>query len=235
MIKNIKYDRKSMDQSGTLHWYHWLVVILSILLTLFAWHFSKKQVDEKNKIQFLREADQIAELISERMRKYEDGLWGGVAGIQAKGGDISLDDWGIFADSLQINFKYPGINGIGVVHYIPPQKLNSYLEKQRKQRPDFHIHPKHNENEHFPITYIEPVNVNAKAIGLDMAHETNRYTAAKKARDTGLAQITGPITLVQDEGKTPGFLFYAPFYKENAFGSLEERKKILRAWFMLLS
>ena len=36
--------------------------------------------------------------------------------------------------------------------------------------------------------------------------------AALKARDTGTAQITGPIILVQDNRKTPGFLFYAPRY-----------------------
>ena len=63
-----------------------------------------------------------------------------------------------------------------------------------------------------PITYIEPESTNAAAVGLDIAHETNRRTAALKARDTGIAQITGPIVLVQDAAKTPGFLFYAPIY-----------------------
>jgi signal transduction histidine kinase/DNA-binding NarL/FixJ family response regulator len=220
-------DVKTLDRSGSLHWYHWLVVCLSIFLTVFAWYFSQKQVDEKNRIQFLRESDQVVELISDRMRKYEDGLWGGVAAIQAKGGDITYKDWKIFADSLRIDIKYPGINGIGVIHYVPSKRLNSYLEEQRQQRPDYKIHPEHNEGEFFPITYIEPADVNAKAVGLDMAHETNRYTAAKKARDTGLAQITGPITLVQDEGKTPGFLFYAPFYKNNIFETQEDRTRNL--------
>ena len=46
-----------------------------------------------------------------------------------------------------------------------------------------------------------------------MAHEKNRHTASIKARDTATAQITGPIILVQDAKKTPGFLFFAPYYK----------------------
>jgi CHASE1-domain containing sensor protein len=187
-------NKNSLERGGSLHWYHWLVVVLSIFLTVFAWYFSKKQVDEKSRIQFLRESDHVVELISERMKKYEDGLWGGVAAIQAKGGDISHQAWRIFAENLRIDTKYPGINGIGVIHYVPRGKLNSYLEKQRQDRPDYKVHPEHNGNELFPITHIEPVNINAKAVGLDMAHEVNRYTAAKKARDTGLAQITGPIT-----------------------------------------
>ena len=70
-----------------------------------------------------------------------------------------------------------------------------------------------------PITYIEPVSTNAKAVGLDMAHEANRYAAAKQARDSGVARITGPIVLVQDEQHTPGFLFYAPFYRGGVYDS----------------
>jgi signal transduction histidine kinase/CheY-like chemotaxis protein len=208
----------------TLRWFHWLVVILSIFLTLFAWYFSKKQIDEKIENQFNREASQVIELISERMKKYEDGLWGGVAAIQAKGGDISYKDWFTFSNSLHIEVKYPGINGIGVIHHISKEGLPLYLKEQRLDRPNYKIHPKHNEKEFFPITYIEPVKVNAKAVGLDMAHEINRYTASKKARDTGVAQITGPIALVQDEAKTPGFLFFAPFYKGGVYSTLNERK-----------
>jgi len=97
------------------------------------------------------------------------------------------------------------------------------LEEQRKTRPDFKIYPEHDEKDLFPITYIEPVEVNAKAVGLDMAHEINRYTAAKKSKQTGTAQITGPITLVQDAQKSAGFLFYAPFYNDKNLETDQDR------------
>ena len=48
-----------------------------------------------------------------------------------------------------------------------------------------------------------------------MAFEENRYRAAVKSRHTGQATITAPITLVQDNNKMPGFLFFAPFYAED--------------------
>jgi len=57
-----------------------------------------------------------------------------------------------------------------------------------------------------------------------MAHETNRYTAARMARDSGTGQITGPIVLVQDSDKTPGFLFYVPFYRRGVHDSVEARR-----------
>ena len=57
-----------------------------------------------------------------------------------------------------------------------------------------------------------------------MAHEANRLEALIKARNSGMAQITGPITLVQDKEQTPGFLFYTPFYNSGHMDSLKLRK-----------
>lgn len=203
---------------------HWVIVIFSMGLTLVAWKFSKDQVDEKFKQQFEREANQVVALVRERMEKYEDGLWGGVSVIHTHEEKIEYNEWLNFSNSLKIDNKYPGINGIGVIHFIPENGLNKYLKEQRKIRPHFQIHPEHDQHEFWPITFIEPVKENTKAVGLDIAHEENRYTAAKKARDSGRAMITGPIILVQDQEQTPGFLFYAPFYKGGEYKTIKERR-----------
>jgi len=217
-------DRHKLEKAGTLHWFHWLIVVLSICLTFAAWYFSKNQLREKQAIRFEREADQMVELILERMIKYEDALWGGVALVHTLGDDVDYDQWLHYTTSIQIEKKYPGINGIGVIHALQADEVPSYLAKQRKRRPDYHIHPEHEGNEYYPITYIEPLVGNEKAVGLDMAHEANRFTTALKARDTGDAQITGPIVLVQDAKKTPGFLFYAPFYRKGVYDSVDDRR-----------
>ena len=218
-------SRPRILPKGRLHWAHWAVLGLSLVLTVFVWDFSRTQVDEKLEQRHKREADHIIELIRERMQKYEDALWAGAAMIEANGGDVSYEEWRTYAESLQIEQKYPGINGIGVIHHVLPSELYSYLERERKSRPGYRIHPPHSEREFWPITYIEPQAPNRKAVGLDMAHETNRYTAARKARDTGRAQITGPIVLVQDAQRTPGFLFYAPFYRGGPQDSTSARRE----------
>jgi signal transduction histidine kinase len=174
---------------------------------------------------FDRESDQLIELVQHRMQNYADALWGGVAMIQASDGDIDFDHWKTYANSIHIEKKYPGINGMGVIHALPEGEVAGYLTDQQKSRPDFHIHPAHDGEERYPIAYIVPVKGNEKAVGLDMAHESNRYTAAKQSRDSGQAQITGPITLVQDNDRTPGFLFYTPFYKGGTYESTERRRE----------
>ena len=201
------------------------MITLSILLTLSAWYFSKKQLDEKITQRFHHEADQVVELVKERMALYENALWGGVALFDASE-EVTQPEWVMYANSLHIDTTYPGINGIGVIYNIRPSHLEAYLVRERKWRPDYKIHPQHNEPEHWPITYIEPAGPNRKAVGLDMAFEANRYTAIKKARDTGKARVTGPITLVQDAKQTPGFLFYTPFYRDGQKPqTIDERRK----------
>lgn len=224
-LSSLERERSSLADSGRLHWFHWAIIILSAVLTVGAWYFSKSQVEENTAAQFQRESAQIVELITERMTRYEDALVSGVAAIVASGGEMSHSEWRTFAASLQIETKYPGINGIGIVARVARNQLDEYIAEQRVLRPEYSVHPAHAESEFLPIVYIEPEAPNAKAVGLDMAHEKNRYSAALKARDTGTAQITGPIVLVQDSERTPGFLFYQPYYAGQNSTSLKDRRK----------
>lgn len=205
-------QRKQIARASRLHWFHWIVLGFSLVVTIGATLVTKAQIDDKAEEQFERQSEQAVSLVIERLEKYEGGLWGGVAAIEANGGDMTYEEWQVFADSLDLDERYPGINGIGVIHHVPPAELDGYLSEQREQRPDYEVFPPHEESVFLPISYVEPAAPNAAAVGLDMAHEQNRYDGIKRAREFGVAQITGPIVLVQDEQSTPGFLFFAPWY-----------------------
>ncbi len=215
MSSNISSEpsRARSPRVGSLRAYHVLVATLSLGLTLGAWRVSSRQQKEKARLQFDREADHVVELVVERMRKYENGLRGGVGAIQALGGDVTYEQWLRFARALGIERRYPGVGGIGVIHYVSAERLPEYLTRQRESRPGYEVHPSEERGEYWPITYIEPAASNREAVGLDMAHEHIRFSAARAARDTGKPQATGSIVLVQDSGRTPGFLFFVPFYR----------------------
>ena len=214
--RKIDEERRALGVAGRLHWIHWTIVVLSAAATIAAWNFSRGQVHEKQQIQFDREAQQVVELVAERMKKYEDALWSGVAAVHALEKQLDYDEWRAFAAALQIDTKYPGINGIGVIVPVERAVREEFERAQYSWLPGFRIYPEHDRPGLMPIRFIEPIEPNRKAVGLDMAHEENRYQSAMNARRTGAAQITGPIVLVQDEGSTPGFLFYAPFYSGGA-------------------
>ena len=214
-----------MESASRLHWSHLAILAASLILTWFAWDYAKSEQNVRYKVKFDREADRVIDLVQERMKKYEVALWSGVGLIGMEDGHVDFDQWKVYAKSIQIEDMYPGINGLGVIHRVEEQDSTDYLSEQRALRPDFQIHPEHPGALKLPISYIIPVQGNEQAVGLDMAHEQNRFQAACKARDSGESQITGPITLVQDESHTPGFLFFAPFYDGGHYDSIEDRNK----------
>jgi PAS domain S-box-containing protein len=219
MIKKLK------ENTAFVHWYHWLVISLSLLLTVIAWKVADNQVREKRSELFKIQTEQLIEQVSERMSHYEIGLKAGAAAIQSISQNTQVEEWAKFSNALNMPETYPGINGIGVIYYVQPNKLDNFLNDQYQSRPGFKIHPIHDKQEYWPITYIEPFANNKKAVGLDIAFEENRLSAAKKARDTKTTQITAPITLVQDSKKTPGFLQYVPFYNSQKTDTLEQRQQ----------
>ena len=203
---------------GRLSVVHVIILAASLALTVSAWQFSKRQAESRVEQRFETARDHITGLLRVRMQKYEDALWSGVAAVESHGGDMTLDEWRSFAERLRLEEKYPGVNGVGIIHFLTPDEVAVYLRRRRAERPDFTIFPEHSRAIFMPISFIEPEATNAAAVGLDVAHEVNRRTAALAARDTGEARITGPIVLVQDAGATPGFLFYTPFRDTSGAG-----------------
>ncbi|MEP0144988.1 CHASE domain-containing protein [Pseudophaeobacter sp.] len=203
---------------------HVLVICLSLTMTIGAWLYSKQQVDLQIQSRFEISRDRTISLIEDRMSRYEDALWSGVAHVDALDGTVTAAGWKTFASSLNIEEKYPGVNGIGLIQFVERQNLQTYLAARKSEGRNFSVFPEHDLEFLLPITFIEPENVNAAAVGLDVAHEANRRAGLLASRDTGSAQITGPIFLVQDSGHTPGFLFYTPYYSGEAPTSLAERR-----------
>lgn len=223
-LTSLQAEQDKIARAGEFHIIHWIIILGSALLTIYASLLSKTEGEQRALAHYNEQTHRIIELVQERMDKYEVALHSGVSVIKANGNYTNYDHWKAFSRALKIETRYPGINGIGVIYNIKPQHLEAYLQAERLVRPSYALHPPHEQTEYWPITYIEPEESNAKAVGLDMAHEHNRYAAILKARDTGLPQVTGPIILVQDQMKTPGFLFYLPFYRDAHVDTVEARR-----------
>ena len=221
----IETERSAIARMSKLSAVHWIAVILSLMLTLGASYFASVQVSTEAANRFERYANHVVELVQERLAKYEDALASGVAAVHAAGGNMTHEQWHAFTAELQIETKYPGINGMGIIYKVPRERADEHIAGQQRNQPGFQIYPEHSGDTLYPITYIEPAGENSAALGLDMAHEANRYSALLQSRDNGQPQITGPIVLVQDAQKTPGFLFFTPFYAGNRSDSVAERRE----------
>ena len=110
-----------------LHWYHWLVLSASLLLTLIAWKVSDNQIQEKRLELFKVETKQLLDQISERMSYYEVALKAGAATIKNIPENELITDWKTFSEQLNLTETYPGINGIGVIYYLPQSKVEHFI------------------------------------------------------------------------------------------------------------
>jgi len=68
---------------------------------------------------------------------------------------------------------------------------------------------------YFPITYVQPLDDNKRALGFDVGTNSKALAAILKAKKSGETTITEPIQLVQDIDKKTGFVLYSPVYHKN--------------------
>ena len=139
-----------------------------------------------------------------RIDLYRQSLDGGAALFEATD-VVSLEEWRSYVDVLDIEKTLPGINGIGFIMPVPRSKIEEYLEFGRNRGVgNITIHPVTDSPEILPITYIEPVNMNREAVGLD---------------------------LVQDNSKSSGFLLLRPMYQRGRTPETTEmRRAAFRGW-----
>ncbi|MCM5680665.1 CHASE domain-containing protein [Schlegelella sp. S2-27] len=182
----------------------WLVLAAGGALALAAGLWQKRVNDEVVSGRFERLVVQTAEQVQDRLQLYEYGLRAARGAVIAAGGEaITRESFQRYARSRDIQSEFPGARGFGFVRRVSVEQEAAFLARARADGwPDFTIRQlAPHQGERYVIQYVEPVELNQEAIGLDIASETNRREAAELASRTGEPTLTGPITLVQASGK----------------------------------
>lgn len=210
------------------------VLLVSLVLTAFAWDYVTEQVKEQTKIKFERQVSEAKNSLSFHIQTYINVLQASES-LFAASKSVERDEWKKFVDSLNLQKLYPGINGIGFVRYVPQSKKIDYEQQVRRDTsvdkkgyPDFAIKPAGIRPEYFVIDYIEPLQPNRAAFGFDVGSEPIRRRAVKRARDTGEPAASGRIILVQDATRQPGLLIMLPVYRQGMpHSTIQQRRSAL--------
>jgi signal transduction histidine kinase len=188
----------------------WLVLAGSLGLTVAATLFVSVSAMGRDQVRFDNAVQSAADRIANRLDIYITTLRGGAALFAA--GDVSRDDFHRYAERLEIQRWYPGIQGFG---------WSPRLQTGLPGEPD----------ERYAIEYLEPLDArNRAAIGYDMYSEPTRRSAMRRARDEAEAALSGRVTLVQeiDGPFQPGFLIYLPVYRGGGIpATVEQRRELL--------
>lgn len=206
-----------------------IVFAVFMTLTIFSWYSISESYQNQNKDYFHSLVVKRTQAIEKRFALYEQSLLGGGGFINGSP-EVSRREWKAYVDSLNIKENLPGNNGMGFIDSVDSKDLNSYLKKvQHDGYPSFKNHPETSYPDKFIIKYIEPLEMNKPAVGLDIGFESHRREGAEEARDTGRVTLTKKITLIQDNKKLVGFLLLAPVYNTTRTPStIRERRKNFR-------
>ena len=197
-------------------WLPWCVLALGLLLAVVVGLRQQSHNREVITQRFDTLAARAAAQVQNRMQLYEYGLRGARGAVIAAGGHaITRQRFREYAASREVEREFPGARGFGFIRYVPVADEARFLRAARADDwPDFSIRQlTPHGGDRYVIQYVEPVQPNVEAVGLDIASEANRREAAERAMRTGRPALTGPITLVQATGqRLRSFLLLLPVY-----------------------
>jgi diguanylate cyclase (GGDEF)-like protein len=210
------------------------VLGLGLLASLFtAWQV-KENIDHEALAAFTKVCDEVTLKVNERLTAYALLLQGGQA-LFAASESVERDEWRAYVNTVRAEAIVPGHQGLGFSLLIAPEDLAGHEAAVRDEGfPDYRVKPPEPREVYSSIVYLEPfAGRNLRAFGYDMFSEPVRRAAMEKARDTGLAALTGKVILMQEEDHDvqPGALMYVPVYRPHApVDTVAERRRALLGW-----
>ncbi|EGM78928.1 PAS domain S-box/PAS domain S-box [Rheinheimera sp. A13L] len=224
-------------QAEALLKYRWSLLVFLVGITLSV--LLGYQTQSNNMLRINQAMQGALDLVSEdiltKVKLYQYGLRG------ARGSVLTAGEHGIsralfyrYSLTRDVDLEFPGARGFGFIRRVPVSETPQFLANARADGwPEFSIRElSPNSKERYVIQYIEPVERNKAAVGLDIASEHNRYAAAKSAMLSGEVRLTGPITLVQASGlPAQSFLILMPLYRSvKTPETAAEREKQAFGW-----
>jgi PAS domain S-box-containing protein len=210
----------------------WVVLCIALAASAGGCYLSYQHAQLEAQRRFDEEASRITAALSERMMIYQDVLHGAV-GLYAASYSVERSEWRAYLESVSIEQRFPGVNGVGFAACVPRARLAEFLKLTREDKtPGFDLKDPGASNELFIVKYLEPEALHRSRIGVDLGADPERRAVAELARDTGRAAISATVTMVEDgRGLEPGFLMVLPVYRREAHpGTVAERRAALEGW-----
>ncbi len=192
-----------------------LPMLLSLALVVGAVALVRATQEAALQAQFQRESDDTLLRLQRRLDALTDAAAAIASGMQLS----PTMDTDRFRTLTQVWLhRYPGILNFGWSPLVSDTNRTEFemLQGQRIGRlfpvlgrdPDGRTYPAATAPHYLPLTLIEPMDRNARVLGLDVLVLPATASAARCALDTGRPCSTEPLRLVQETGHQKGVVLY---------------------------
>ncbi|MCY1018980.1 CHASE domain-containing protein [Pyxidicoccus sp. MSG2] len=211
-------------------------LLVGLAVTGVAALYVQRGIDERRDRRFDESVREGTLGFQQRIDMYQAMLLG-TRGLFSSSQKVERDEFHAYVESLELNRRYPGVQGIGFSQWLKPGRLKAHEAEVRAEGfPDYHLWPEGERAEYTAIVFMEPLDAhNRRAIGFDMFSEPTRQEAMRRALETALPAASGTVRLEQeDEADTwppqAGFLIYVPVYNGTPPTPPEDRRASLRGF-----
>ena len=213
----------------------WLILATMLGATWFVWDHEYQTARKGLRLQFDFALHDAVSRIEQRVASYEQMLLG-VQGLFATTGLTNRDAVRNYIETIRLDANFSGIQGIGIIERVPSlQKSAHVANMHRLGFADYRVHPEERDLESdTPLIQIEPYSGhNRIPLGFNSWADPVRRLAMEKARDSGMAAISGKVRLSVDRGSeaVPGFVMYLPVFAQGQpHGNVAQRRAHLIGW-----
>ena len=189
------------------------VFLLFFALTILAWFYARQKIEKESRAVFEDQVNKTTRLIDLQIQNYIDTLYD-LQGLFSVSGDISLEQWNRYIQSLDLDHRLPGIQDVTFARYISgKEKKNFETHIQQIYRDKtLTVHPAGNREKYVPTLYATSFQKeNTRKLGFDLGGDPVRPSALDRAIASGKAAATGKITLQITQ--KPGFAIRFPIFK----------------------
>lgn len=208
----------------------------ALVATLVAWFVAGSQERREDEVEFASQAGLAADLLERRIERYVDVLYG-LEALAYHDPDLARPQFRRYVSALDLAHRFPGVRALELIERVTDAERDAFVRRVREDRsfsphgyPAFDIHPPGRRDEYWVVDFLEPLEGNEAAFGLDVRAVTLAAPAAERARDTGEPVVTGRLRLVQETGTSYGLVFYLPVYSRDRPATPDERRRSLRAF-----
>ncbi|SAL61118.1 bifunctional diguanylate cyclase/phosphodiesterase [Caballeronia humi] len=211
-----------------------MILCASLGVTWAVWDHERQASRHEVLSQFDFALGDAVSRVDQRMATYELMLRG-VQSLFAAKDQIERYNFRDYVGTLVLDPSFAGVQAIGIVEWVPAARRDAHVATMQSLGfIDYAIQPAGPRADYAPIVQREPyVGRNRAALGFDAWADATRRTAMERARDSGMAAITGKVRLTVDNepDAPPGFVMYLPVYARGLpHDSVAERRASVIAW-----
>lgn len=214
----------------------YIVLIGTLAVTGLAWYYVTSGIAAREKADFNSSVELTQRSFDRRIDTYVNAMLDARALFMIDE-SVTRADWRIFVANSDLEHRYPGVRALGYAPKVLASQKDAFAMHIRDDgTPDFMIRSDQEGAEYFPVLFIEPFDASNKLLlGYDLHSEAEYSDAMDQARDTGMPQASGKVTLASQGGEPAqvGFVMYVPMYnKTQPTNTLAERRAALRGFIV---